>query len=122
MVTNQFGAPAYIAPAEGGSTPNVTANKHQAALWYEEDHVATKLAYHKAVTGWSELRWEEVDLVLAEGTVLKHHSSMTLTVLEVMKRGNKVKVCYEGGNRNVILSKTIDEIVWAYLAGMYTKN
>lgn len=58
MVTYEFGAPSYIAPANG-LTPNITDKISEAETWSEFDGQG-KLDYHRAVTGWKGLIYEEV--------------------------------------------------------------
>lgn len=58
MVTRQYGAPIYIAPLKN-SEIQVTDKLEEAEIWGEMDS-ETKLNYHRSVTGWDELEFEEL--------------------------------------------------------------
>lgn len=59
MVTHQFGEPIYIAPLKDLQI-QVTPNKEEAEIWSEMDTTPTKLAYHRAATGYNDLKFEKV--------------------------------------------------------------
>lgn len=53
MVTNEFDFPLYIAP-----NTTITNKKEDAEVWSYADTLSAKLAYHKAITGYNDLRFE----------------------------------------------------------------
>jgi hypothetical protein len=57
MVTREFNSEIFIAPLKGGKI-QVTDNKNEAEKWSELD--GSKLGYHKAVTGYKELKFEQI--------------------------------------------------------------
>ena len=59
MVTYEFGDPIYIAPLKDLQI-QVTPDKKEAEIWSEMDTTPTKLAYHKAATGYTGLKLEKV--------------------------------------------------------------
>lgn len=58
MVTREFGSPIYIA-ASSSNTINVTDKVEEAEIWDCMDF--GKIHYHKAITGFSELTFEELN-------------------------------------------------------------
>jgi hypothetical protein len=62
MVTREFGTPVYIAPLSGKlSGINVTGIKAEAEKWDERDTASPhKLDYHKAISGYKELKFEAI--------------------------------------------------------------
>ncbi len=59
MVTYQFADPIYIAPMKNLEI-RITPKKEEAEQWSEMDRTDTKLNYHKAVTGYNELKFEKL--------------------------------------------------------------
>lgn len=56
MVTHEFGNPVYIA-----ANATATDKKEDAEIWGFEDTVSiAKLPYHKAVTGYKGLTFEQI--------------------------------------------------------------
>lgn len=60
MVTHEFGNPIYIAPIKGLSGIQVTDKKEEAEVWSAMDYTPVKLGYHKAVSGYKGLNWEQI--------------------------------------------------------------
>ena len=59
MVTYEFGEPIFIAPLKDLQI-QVTPNKNEAELWSELDNSPTKLEFHIASTGYSQLKFEMI--------------------------------------------------------------
>lgn len=59
MVTREFGYPIFIAPLKNLADIEVTDKVEEAEKWSPELD-GTKLAYHKAVTGFKGLAFEAV--------------------------------------------------------------
>ncbi len=59
LVTYEFGEPVYIAPPPliGIKT---TTDKDKAEIWSSIDNTETKLSYYRAVTKFTELKFEEI--------------------------------------------------------------
>ena len=60
MVTHEFGDPIYIAPLKRLSDIEVTDSKESAEKWSAIDNTPAKLGYHKAVTGFTGLVFEQI--------------------------------------------------------------
>lgn len=58
MVTREFGSPIYIAPSSSNGI-NVTDKVEEAEIWGDMDF--SKIHYHKAITGFNELTFEELN-------------------------------------------------------------
>lgn len=58
MVTYEFGEPIFIAPCADLKV-KVTSNKEEAQKWSAVDNSSTKLDFHRRVTGYQSLIFEQ---------------------------------------------------------------
>lgn len=61
MVTTEFGNPIYVAPCAGLSSGiQITDKIESAEVWSAMDNTPTKLGYHRAVTGYMGLTFQQL--------------------------------------------------------------
>lgn len=66
MVTYEFGEPIFIAPLKDLQI-QVTPDRDVAEVWSELDNSPNKLEYHIASTGYSQLKFEKIQIENHEG-------------------------------------------------------
>jgi len=88
MVTHQYGAPIYIAPALGDGI-EVTDKLSEAEVWGEND-TETKLKYHRAITCWDGIQFETIESCQVIGCKCHAINSATSTI-----NGGVLLVCLE---------------------------